>query len=151
LDARRLGVHRHDASGARPRRPAAERRGVGRGLHPREAARRLRPRPPRRAVEARARGTARRRGGGGAAPRAAGGEGRRGAPETLRAPRMTGLLVGLACFALYAAVTLAWLRVRRGPSPVARHALSALGTHAAGVVGAAFLVGPFAYWPAAAV
>lgn len=64
---------------------------------------------------------------------------------------MTALLVGLASFVLHGVVTLIWLRVRRGPSPVVRHAVSALGTHAAGVVGAAFLVGPFAYWPAAAV
>ena len=64
---------------------------------------------------------------------------------------MTGLLVGLVCFALHAAVTLIWLRVRRGPPPVARHAASALGTHAVGVAGAVFVAGPFAYWPAAAV
>lgn len=64
---------------------------------------------------------------------------------------MTGLLVGLACFALHAAATLVWLRVPRGPAPVVRHAASALVTHAAGVAGAAFLAGPFAYWPAAAV
>lgn len=64
---------------------------------------------------------------------------------------MTGLLVGVACFSLHAAVTLVWLRVGAGPAPVVRHAASALATHVAGVAGAAFLAGPFAYWPAAAV
>ncbi|VTT97522.1 Uncharacterized protein OS=Crocosphaera watsonii WH 8501 GN=CwatDRAFT_1334 PE=4 SV=1 [Gemmataceae bacterium] len=64
---------------------------------------------------------------------------------------MNALLVGLCCFAAHVAVTLVWLRVKRGPSPVARHAASALGTHAAGVLAGAWVAGPLAYWPAAAV
>ena len=64
---------------------------------------------------------------------------------------MTGLLVGLFCFAVHAVVSLAWLRLPTGPSPVVRHALSSLGTHVLGVTLAVYLTGPFAYWPAAAV
>jgi hypothetical protein len=64
---------------------------------------------------------------------------------------MTALLVGFACFLAHAAVTLAWLRLPGRTPPVARHAASALGTHALGVAVAAWVVGPFAYWPAAAV
>jgi hypothetical protein len=64
---------------------------------------------------------------------------------------MTALLVGLGCFAAHVAVTLVWLRVSRGPSPVSRHAASALGTHFVGVLVGAWVAGPFAYWPAAAV
>jgi hypothetical protein len=64
---------------------------------------------------------------------------------------MTGLQVGLWCFALHAAATLVWLRAPGPLAPVARHAASALGTHALGVAAAAAWVGPFAYWPAAAV
>jgi hypothetical protein len=64
---------------------------------------------------------------------------------------MTALLVGPGCFALHVVVTLAWLRLPGRSSPVARHAVSALGTHIAGVAVAAWHVGPFAYWPAAAV
>ncbi|MBA4189952.1 MAG: hypothetical protein C0467_18360 [Planctomycetaceae bacterium] len=64
---------------------------------------------------------------------------------------MIALLVGLCCFVAHVAVTLVWLRVRRGPSPVARHAVSALSAHILGVIAAANLVGPFAYWPVAAV
>jgi hypothetical protein len=64
---------------------------------------------------------------------------------------MIALLVGLACFAAHAAVSLVWLRLPGRTSPVARHAASALGTHVLGVGLAAWLVGPFAYWPAAAV
>jgi hypothetical protein len=64
---------------------------------------------------------------------------------------MTALLVGLCCFAAHAAVTLVWLRLPGRTPPVARHAVSALGTHALGVALAAWWVGPFAYWPAAAV
>jgi hypothetical protein len=64
---------------------------------------------------------------------------------------MISLLVGLACFALHAAVTLAWLRLPGRLSPVTRHAISALVTHATGLALAAYLVGPVAYWPAAAV
>lgn len=64
---------------------------------------------------------------------------------------MTGLLVGLCCFAMHAVASLVWLRLRRGPALVVRHALSAVGTHALGVALAAFLAGPFAYWPAAAL
>ena len=63
---------------------------------------------------------------------------------------MTALLVGLACFALHAVVTLIWLRLPGRISPVARHAASALGTHIVGVALAAMVLGPFAYWPAAA-
>jgi hypothetical protein len=63
---------------------------------------------------------------------------------------MNALLVGLAGFALHAVVTLAWLRLPGRVSPVARHAISALATHALGVSLAARFVGPFAYWPAAA-
>ncbi|MCE9561369.1 MAG: hypothetical protein K8U57_04885 [Planctomycetes bacterium] len=64
---------------------------------------------------------------------------------------MNSLLVGLACFAAHVAVTLIWLRIRRGPSPVTRHAASALSTHIIGVIVAANLVEGFAYWPVAAV
>ncbi|WP_439621593.1 hypothetical protein [Gemmata sp.] len=65
---------------------------------------------------------------------------------------MNALLVGLGCFAAHVAVTLVWLRVKHGPSPVARHAASALGTHFIGVtVAAASLEEPVAYWPVAAV
>lgn len=64
---------------------------------------------------------------------------------------MNALLVGLCCFAAHVAVTLVWLRVTRGPSPVVRHAASALGTHAVGVLVGAWVAGPFAYWPVAAV
>jgi hypothetical protein len=64
---------------------------------------------------------------------------------------MTSLLIGLACFALHAVVTLVWLRLPGRVSPVARHAISALATHAVGVALAAQFVGAFAYWPAAAV
>ena len=64
---------------------------------------------------------------------------------------MTGLLVGLCCFALHAAVSLVWLRLPGRTSPVARLAASALGTHALGIAFAAVVLGPFAYWPAAAV
>jgi hypothetical protein len=64
---------------------------------------------------------------------------------------MTALVVGLACFGAHAAVTLVWLRLPGRTPPVARHALSALATHVVGVALAARLVGPFAYWPAAAV
>ncbi|HVL11289.1 MAG TPA: hypothetical protein VM529_01905 [Gemmata sp.] len=64
---------------------------------------------------------------------------------------MNSLLVGLGCFALHAVVTLVWLRLSGRTSPVARHAASSLATHALGVASAAQFVGPFAYWPAAAV
>jgi hypothetical protein len=64
---------------------------------------------------------------------------------------MTGLLVGLGCFAAHASVSLGWLRLRGPFTPVARHAISALGTHVVGVGAAAIAAGPFAYWPAAAV
>jgi hypothetical protein len=64
---------------------------------------------------------------------------------------MIGLLVGLGCFALHAAVSLVWLRLPGRTSPIARHAVSALVTHALGVAFAAVAVGPIAYWPAAAV
>ncbi len=64
---------------------------------------------------------------------------------------MTGLLVGVACFALHAIVSLVWLRLPGSLSPVARHAASALGTYAVGVLLAAWWLGPFAYWPTAAV
>ena len=75
----------------------------------------------------------------------------RGTPHTLRASAMTGLFVGLVCFALHVAVSLVWLRLPGGLSPVARHAISALGTHVVGVVTAGWLGVAFAYWPAAAV
>ena len=64
---------------------------------------------------------------------------------------MTGLFVGLVCFALHVAVSLVWLRLPGGLSPVARHAISALATHVVGVVTAGWLGVAFAYWPAAAV
>lgn len=64
---------------------------------------------------------------------------------------MIALFVGLCCFLLHAATTLVWLRLPARMSPVARHAISAIGTHVFGVALAAFAVGPFAYWPAAAV
>jgi hypothetical protein len=64
---------------------------------------------------------------------------------------MTALLAGLGCFVLHVAVTLAWLRRPCRTPPVVRHAASALGTHVVGVAVAAGAVGPFAYWPAAAV
>jgi hypothetical protein len=64
---------------------------------------------------------------------------------------MTGLLVGLGCFLFHVAVSLVWLRRPGRTSPVARHAASALGTHAIGVFLAALWVGPFAYWSAAAM
>jgi hypothetical protein len=64
---------------------------------------------------------------------------------------MTGLLVGLCCFATHVVASLVWLRLRRGPALVVRHALSAVGSHALVVVVAAFLAGPFSYWPAAAL
>lgn len=64
---------------------------------------------------------------------------------------MTALLVGLACFAVHVAVSLVWLRLPGRISAVARHLASALATHAGGIVLAAWVVGPFAYWPAAAV
>jgi hypothetical protein len=64
---------------------------------------------------------------------------------------MTALLVGLACFAMHAVVTLVWLRLPGRTSPVVRHLASALGAHAVCVAVAAQVVGPFAYWPAAAV
>ncbi len=64
---------------------------------------------------------------------------------------MIALLVGLCCFLLHAAVTLCWLRLPGRVSPVARHGVSAIGTHVLGIVWGAQLIGPFAYWPAAAV
>jgi hypothetical protein len=64
---------------------------------------------------------------------------------------MTGLLVGLWCFALHAAVSLVWLRLPGRLSPVARHAASAFVTHVLGVVAAVYDGVAFAYWPAAAV
>jgi hypothetical protein len=64
---------------------------------------------------------------------------------------MIGLLVGLGCFSLHGALSLVWLRLPGRMSPVARHAASALTTHALGIAFAAVAVGPFAYWPAAAV
>ncbi len=64
---------------------------------------------------------------------------------------MTAILVGLSCFAAHVTATLVWLRIRRGPSPVVRHAVSALGTHILGVIVAANLAEAFAYWPVAAV
>jgi hypothetical protein len=64
---------------------------------------------------------------------------------------MNGLLVGFGCFAVHAAISLAWLRVSRGPAPVVRHTLSAIGTHVAGVGSAAIACEPFSYWHAAAV
>ena len=64
---------------------------------------------------------------------------------------MTSLLVGLLCFALHVAVTLVWLRLPGRTSPVARHAVSALGTNVVVVALAAYRIGSFAYWPAAAV
>src|SRR5258708_6127744 len=63
---------------------------------------------------------------------------------------MMGLLIGLCCSTLHAAVSLAWSRLPGRMSPVARHAISALGTHVLGIALAAILVGPFGYWPAAA-
>lgn len=63
---------------------------------------------------------------------------------------MTALLVGLVCFLLHAVVSLVALRQPGRMSPVARHAASALGTHIVGMAVAAWVVGPFAYWPAAA-
>ncbi|MFO0822107.1 MAG: hypothetical protein U0792_03140 [Gemmataceae bacterium] len=64
---------------------------------------------------------------------------------------MNAILVGLGCFVAHVAVTLVWLRISRGPSPVARHATSALFTHVLGVVIAANLMHTLAYWPVAAV
>jgi hypothetical protein len=64
---------------------------------------------------------------------------------------MTGLIVGLGCFAFHVAVSLVWLRRPGRSSPVVRHAASALVTHGLVVFLAAWWVGPFGYWPAAAV
>ena len=64
---------------------------------------------------------------------------------------MTGLIVGLGCFVLHVAVSLLWLRCPGRSSPVPRHATSALITHGLVVFLAASWVGPFEYWPAAAV
>jgi hypothetical protein len=64
---------------------------------------------------------------------------------------MTGMIVGLGCFILHVVATLVWLRRPGRPSPVARHAVSALGTHLFGVFLAAWLAPPFSYWSAAAV
>ena len=64
---------------------------------------------------------------------------------------MTGLIVGLGCFAFHVAASLVWLRCPGSSSPVARHAASALVTHGLVVFLAAWWVGPFEYWPAAAV
>jgi len=64
---------------------------------------------------------------------------------------MTGLVVGLGCFGLHVATTLVWLRRSGWTAPVARHAASALSTHVLGVLVAAWWIGPFAYWSAAAV
>jgi len=64
---------------------------------------------------------------------------------------MNSLLVGLGCFVAHVVVCLIWLRVSRGPSPVVRHAVSALGTHVVGVIVAASLLAELAYWPVAAV
>jgi hypothetical protein len=75
------------------------------------------------------------------------GDGTRSVPATFLGFLMTSLLIGLACFAMHAVVTLVWLRLPGRVSPVARHAISALATHAVGVA----VAGPFAYWPAAAV
>jgi hypothetical protein len=64
---------------------------------------------------------------------------------------MTALIVGLGCFLAHALVSLVWLRLPGPLSLPGRHAVSAIGTHTAGIVFGAHLVGPFAYWPAAAV
>jgi hypothetical protein len=64
---------------------------------------------------------------------------------------MTGLIVGLGCFVFHVAVSLVWLRWPGRPSPVSRHAASALVTHGLVVILAAWWVGPYEYWPAAAV
>jgi len=64
---------------------------------------------------------------------------------------MNGLLIGLSCFTAHMVVTLVWLRIRRGPWLVARHAASALGTHIVGVIVLASAGESFAYWPVAAV
>jgi hypothetical protein len=64
---------------------------------------------------------------------------------------MIALLVGLGCFLTHAAISLVWLRLPGRLSPVSRHAVSAIATHILGTASAAWIVGPFAYWPAAAV
>jgi hypothetical protein len=64
---------------------------------------------------------------------------------------MTGLVVGLGCFGLHVATTLVWLRRSGRVSPVARHAVSALASHALVVGFAAIWAGQFDYWAAAAV
>jgi len=64
---------------------------------------------------------------------------------------MTELLIGLGCFALHVAVTLTWLRLPGRRSPVARHAISAFGTHFVGMALGGWLMGAFSYWPVAAV
>lgn len=66
-------------------------------------------------------------------------------------PPELGLCVGAATAAAHVAATLVVLRLPGKLSPVARHAASAAVTHVGGVAVAAAVVGPFAYWPAAAV
>ena len=64
---------------------------------------------------------------------------------------MTGFLVGICCFAAHVAFTLVWLRCPGPFSPVARHGISAIGTHVLGITVAALWIGPFAYWHAASL
>lgn len=64
---------------------------------------------------------------------------------------MTALLIGAGCFCAHLVLTLVLLRLPGRTSPVARHAASALVTHVLGVALAAAWLGPFPYWPVAAV
>lgn len=66
-------------------------------------------------------------------------------------PVVVGWLVGLSWLAGHVVVTLVWLRLGSGPSPVARHLVSALVTHLVGVGLVARLGTGWSYWPAAAV
>ena len=66
-------------------------------------------------------------------------------------PSLTALLVGAACAMTHTALTLVLLRLPGRVSPVGRHALSAVATHAAGITAGGLFLGPLPYWPVAAV
>ena len=63
---------------------------------------------------------------------------------------MTALLVGLACFALHAVVTLIWLRLQEEYRRLRGTQLRRSAHTSSGSQLATLVVGPFAYWPAAA-
>ena len=65
-------------------------------------------------------------------------------------PSLIALLVGAACFAVHAVLTLVLLRLPGRLSPVARHGFSFAMTNALGVIAVAVWFGPAPYWPIAA-